>query len=82
MKKRPLLFVEVLFWKTRRECHLINAECMLNELANLKKDIREGGSNGETDLFGGHGWVRRSLADALGDDEADFMTLHEEVGEK
>lgn len=82
MKTSPLLFVEVLFWKTRKECHLINAECMLNELGNLKKDIREGGLNGEIALSGGQGWVRRSIADALGDDEADFTTLHQEVGEK
>ncbi|CAI9092343.1 OLC1v1027545C1 [Oldenlandia corymbosa var. corymbosa] len=82
MKKRPLLFVEVLFWKTRKECHLISAECMLNELGSLKKDIGEGGLNGETALSGGQGWVRRSIADALGDDEADFTMLHREVEDK
>ncbi|KAL3009918.1 hypothetical protein AAZX31_07G110500 [Glycine max] len=37
MKKQPLLFVELLFWKTRRECHYINAEYLLSELGHLKK---------------------------------------------
>nr|XP_027110166.1 protein timeless homolog isoform X1 [Coffea arabica] len=82
MKTRPLLFVEVLFWKTRGECHLINAECMLKVVGNLRKEIRKGGLNEETGLPYGQGWVRRSIADALGDDEADIRTFHEEVGEK
>ncbi|RZB80178.1 hypothetical protein D0Y65_030078 [Glycine soja] len=45
MKKQPLLFVELLFWKTRRECHYVNAEYLLSELEeigsspeNLKKE--------------------------------------------
>lgn len=38
MKKQPLLFVELLFWKTRRECHYINAEYLLSELGHLKKE--------------------------------------------
>ncbi|KAL3521589.1 hypothetical protein ACH5RR_019738 [Cinchona calisaya] len=82
MKSRPLLFVEVLFWKTRRECHLINAECMLNELGSLKKETRQGELSGEIGLSRGQGWVCRSIADALGDDEADITTFHEEVHEK
>lgn len=73
MKTHPLLFVEVLFWKTRKECHYINCEHMLDDLANWKKD--KWGSipmNGEVGSSGGNGWSRRSIADALGDDEADF----------
>ncbi|KAG4963693.1 hypothetical protein JHK82_040369 [Glycine max] len=38
MKKQPLLFVELLFWKTRMECHYINAEYLLSELGHLKKE--------------------------------------------
>ncbi|KAG4974228.1 hypothetical protein JHK87_031049 [Glycine soja] len=45
MKKQPLLFVELLFWKTRRECHYVNVEYLLSELEeigssleNLKKE--------------------------------------------
>jgi len=38
MKKQPLLFVELLFWKTRRECHYINVEYLLSELGHLKKE--------------------------------------------
>ncbi|RZC25504.1 hypothetical protein D0Y65_004273 [Glycine soja] len=38
MKKQPLLFVELLFWKTRRECRYINAEYLLSELGHLKKE--------------------------------------------
>ncbi|XP_051138168.1 uncharacterized protein LOC127256292 [Andrographis paniculata] len=72
MKSYPLLFVEVLFPKTRRECQHINCGSMLNELNHIKNEFREGRSHGES---GGNGfsheqkWVRRSLADALGDDD-------------
>ncbi|TYH41166.1 hypothetical protein ES332_D12G297400v1 [Gossypium tomentosum] len=40
MKHQPLLFIEILFWKTRRECHYINAEYLLHELGHLKKGNR------------------------------------------
>lgn len=65
MKSYPLLFIEVLFWKTRKECCYINCESMLNELSGLKKSTENWSS--------GKGWVHRSIADALGDDEADFV---------
>lgn len=79
MKSQPLLFVEILFWKTRKECHYINAEYMLHELGNVKKstgkgnyasEIGEPGSSQATE------WTRRSIADALGEDEADVVITH------
>ncbi|KAL8049542.1 hypothetical protein ABFX02_06G026100 [Erythranthe guttata] len=72
MKRHPLLFVEVLFWKTRKECHYINCESMLTELNSMKNQTGEeriGSEKGGNGLFGGQTWVRRSIADALGDDD-------------
>ncbi|KAL7106996.1 hypothetical protein ACP275_06G026300 [Erythranthe tilingii] len=72
MKRHPLLFVEVLFWKTRKECHYINCESMLNELNSMKNQTGEeriGSEKGGNGLFEGQTWVRRSIADALGDDD-------------
>ncbi|KAK1577022.1 hypothetical protein Q3G72_018520 [Acer saccharum] len=80
MKNQPLLFVEILFWKTRRECHYINAEYMLQELGNVKKrtgnweNVSEIGEIGSSQA---KGWTRRSLADALGEDEADVVISHD-----
>ncbi|XP_010059979.2 topoisomerase 1-associated factor 1 isoform X2 [Eucalyptus grandis] len=73
MKQQPLLFVEVLFWKTRKECHYINAEYLLHEVSELKKQ------NGYGEIGSMHttGWVRRSIADALGEDEADVVISHD-----
>lgn len=79
MKTCPLLFVEVLFWKTRRECHYINCDSMLKDLTKMRKDYNKMGQNtinGVDGSFEGKGWNRRSIADALGDDEADFMPFH------
>nr|KYP74825.1 Protein timeless isogeny [Cajanus cajan] len=79
MKKQPLLFVEVLFWKTRRECHYINAEYMLSELGHLKKESMNWNSTqGEEEIGSSpaRAWTRRSIADALGDDEADIIITH------
>nr|XP_043607657.1 protein timeless homolog [Erigeron canadensis] len=79
MKSDPLLFVEVLFWKTRKECHYINCESMLQDLGKMRNDYRKRGDDpshedlGETATSGRNGWVRKSLADALGDDEADVV---------
>lgn len=81
MKSQPLLFVEILFWKTRKECHYINSESLLHELGNLKKQSR-GWANipdddGESGLsMGKEVLTRRSIADALGEDEADFIISH------
>lgn len=75
LKHQPLLFVELLFWKSRKECHHINVEHLSHEVADLKKQNEKdgGGLNGETRTAESLGWVRRSIADALGDDEADVV---------
>lgn len=80
MKKQPLLFVEVLFWKTRKECHYINCESLLHEVGNLKRESEKWGSvSNDEGIYSsqGQGWVHRSIADALGDDEADFVDPNE-----
>ncbi|TYG42927.1 hypothetical protein ES288_D12G295900v1 [Gossypium darwinii] len=81
MKHQPLLFIEILFWKTRRECHYINAEYLLHELGHLKKGNRNQDSvPGNTEVESSEAaneWVRRSIADALGDDEADVVIAHD-----
>ncbi|CAL4901739.1 unnamed protein product [Urochloa decumbens] len=67
MRKQPLLFVEILFWKTRKECHCIDADALLNE---LKKDA--GNKDGE--IGSSKGWRGPiNIADSLGDDEADLV---------
>ncbi|XP_027367392.1 protein timeless homolog [Abrus precatorius] len=80
MKKQPLLFVEVLFWKSRRECHYINAEYLLNELGHLRKEsINWNNTQGDGGIGSspGKAWTRRSIADALGEDEADVVITHD-----
>ncbi|MBA0689925.1 hypothetical protein Goari_007626, partial [Gossypium aridum] len=81
MKHQPLLFIEILFWKTRRECHYINAEYLLHELGHLKKGNRNQDSvPGNTEVessVAANEWVRRSIADALGEDEADVVIAHD-----
>ncbi|KAI4330916.1 hypothetical protein MLD38_029155 [Melastoma candidum] len=80
MKHQPLLFVDILFWKTRRECHHINADYLLHEVGNLRREsayLGEKSSKGEVDTMPSTGWVRRSIADALGDDEADVVLSHD-----
>ena len=54
----PLLFVEALFWKTRRECHAINADQMLRELGGL----------------GGLGGRRRRVRAERGEGMPDFLS--------
>ncbi|KAL8229392.1 hypothetical protein R6Q57_014292 [Mikania cordata] len=79
MKTDPLLFVEVLFWKTRKECHYINCESMIKDLGKMRNGYRKKGDDlshadlGEVGTSGRNGWVRKSIADALGDDEADVV---------
>jgi timeless len=65
MKKQPLLFVDILFWKTHRECHCIDADALLNE---LRKDA--GNKDGIGSSKGWRGPI--NIADSLGDDEVDF----------
>ncbi|KAL7003535.1 hypothetical protein U1Q18_004688 [Sarracenia purpurea var. burkii] len=80
MKSQPILFVEVLFWKTRKECHYINCESLLQEVGNLKRDSETWASvsrDGDVGSTLRKGWIHSSIADALGDDEADFVVSHE-----
>ncbi|KAI4348017.1 hypothetical protein L6164_008780 [Bauhinia variegata] len=79
MKNQPLLFVEVLFWKSRRECHYINAEYLLNELGHLKKESRNwDDTQGDAEVGSSpvKVWARRCIADALGEDEADVVITY------
>ncbi|XP_068665351.1 uncharacterized protein [Aristolochia californica] len=82
MKNQPLLFVEILFWKTHKECHYINAESLLHEVHNLKKETRNWENNSEEGerstglLRGTAGNTRRSIADALGEDETHIPFPH------
>jgi timeless len=81
MKSQPLLFVEILFSKTRKECHYINAEYMLHELGHLRKQMGNQEKFSGTEEFGtssDKGWAHRSLADALGDDEADVVISYDQ----
>lgn len=67
IKKQPLLFVDILFWKTRKECHCIEADLLLNE---LKKDV--GNEDGE--IGSSKGWRGPiNIGDSLGDDEVDLV---------
>ncbi|WCJ36759.1 timeless family protein [Euphorbia peplus] len=80
MKTQPLLFVEVLFWKSRKECQYINAEYMLHELGHMRKETKTWGNStadGEIGSSQAKEWFPRSVADALGDDEADVVISHE-----
>ncbi|KAK3137961.1 hypothetical protein QOZ80_5AG0362620 [Eleusine coracana subsp. coracana] len=66
MKKQPLLFVDILFWKTQKECHCIDMDALLN---GLKKDAGNNGGIGSS-----KGWRGPiNIADSLGDDEVDFI---------
>ena len=85
MKSQPLLFVEVLFWKTRKECHYINAEYLVHEFASLKKETRNWENisvSGEIGSSQAREWTRRNIADALGEDEADVVISHKQGFEK
>uniref|UniRef100_A0ACD5TDG3 Uncharacterized protein n=1 Tax=Avena sativa TaxID=4498 RepID=A0ACD5TDG3_AVESA len=71
MKKQPLLFVDILFWKTRKECHVIDADALLNE---LKGDVNSKAS----DVGASKRWSGPvNIADSLGDDEADNVIPQE-----
>ncbi|XP_009388052.2 uncharacterized protein LOC103974877 [Musa acuminata AAA Group] len=62
-KDRPLLFVEMLFWKTRKECHCISADVLMSGLA--KRDSH----TDEVVLTNDIGYKQKNIADSLGDDE-------------
>lgn len=63
LKDRPLLFVEMLFWKTRKECHCISADVLMSGLA--KRDSH----TDEVVLTNDIGYKQKNIADSLGDDE-------------
>ncbi|KAH7684774.1 Timeless C-terminal protein [Dioscorea alata] len=68
IKRQPLLFVEMLFWKTRKECHCINAEVIQGGISNF--DGKVGQPNDRA------GPTYKSMAESLGDDEADVIIQH------
>ncbi|KAJ0986238.1 hypothetical protein J5N97_004594 [Dioscorea zingiberensis] len=81
IKHQPLLFVEMLFWKTRKECHCINAEALQGDLTKLQNERRNldgdvGKSNDEV------GPIYKSIAESLGDDEADVIIQHNLAGQR
>lgn len=80
MKNQPLLFVEALFWKTRKECHYIDAEYLLHELGHFKNESKNWGKKlGNVDIGSSQDkeWTGISIADALGEDEADVVITHD-----
>lgn len=84
LKDQPFLFVEILFWKTRRECNMISTDQLLSEMNkwknkgnhSMKKNIADALGDDEAD--GINKWKstelpsKKNIADALGDDEADM----------
>lgn len=95
LKDQPFLFVEILFWKTRRECNSISTDRMLSEMNKWKDNMDNAMKKGTADAFGDDeadaikkwqntgGIYKRNIADALGDDEADMPSqfdCHEKEG--
>eukprot|EP00850_Spirogloea_muscicola_P016653 SM000136S00199 [mRNA] locus=s136:393383:398241:- [translate_table: standard] len=67
-QKQPLLFVEILFWKTRKDCHLITINHMLDDLGGRRRrPSRKGGQKG-------------TLRDALNEDEVHDQPMHDSKG--
>ncbi|CAN1267612.1 Topoisomerase 1-associated factor 1, partial [Linum perenne] len=77
MKNQPLLFLEILFWKSRTECQYINTDYLVHELGSLRKKTKAFNDSGEDGDVGSSGWAPRNIADALGDDEADVVITHD-----
>ncbi|KAL9265681.1 timeless-like protein [Drosera capensis] len=80
MKSQPLLFVEVLFSKSRRDCNFIDVETMSHEVGSMKAELRSWGhGSDDPDLGSSHlkNGTRRSMADALGDDEYGVVVPNE-----
>ncbi|BFI31474.1 hypothetical protein AXG93_4530s1190 [Marchantia polymorpha subsp. ruderalis] len=67
LKNQPMLYIELLFWKLKHECHNISADYMIHK---LKKAV--GGSS--------KGPQRINIADALGDDEDSALQMRAEEG--
>lgn len=84
MKDKPFLLLEILFWKTRRECNFISADHMLSEMTKWKNKGDSSKQRGLADALGDDaaddtnigkstvGSHKRNLAESLGDDEADM----------
>uniref|UniRef100_A0A803M022 Timeless N-terminal domain-containing protein n=1 Tax=Chenopodium quinoa TaxID=63459 RepID=A0A803M022_CHEQI len=82
MKDQPLLFVDVLFWKTRKDCHYINVESIQREIGEMKKEVKNWGHGDDTGPSQRKEYSRKSLADALGDDEYDVSIPNQPHFEK
>lgn len=82
MKDQPLLFVDLLFWKTRRDCQYINVEYIRHEVSGFQKGVRKWEHADETDPSQSKNGVRKSFADALGDDEYDVILPNQHFLEK
>lgn len=84
LKDQPFLLLEILFWKTRRECNFISTDHLLSEMNKWKskgdssKERGLAGALGDDEADGTNtgkstvGSYKRNLAEALGDDEADM----------
>ncbi|KAL2922143.1 Protein timeless-like protein [Bienertia sinuspersici] len=82
MKDQPLLFVDVLFWKTRKDCHYINVESIQRDVGEMRKEVRNWGDADETGAPQGKENTGKNLADALGDDEYDVIIPNQNRHEK
>ncbi|KNA14596.1 hypothetical protein SOVF_106000 [Spinacia oleracea] len=83
MRDQPLLFVDLLFWKTRKDCHYINVESIQREVGEMKKEVKNWGHVDETGPSQGKEYTnKKSLADALGDDEYDVSIPNQSHLEK
>ncbi|CAM6028202.1 unnamed protein product [Sphagnum balticum] len=66
LKKSPLLFVDLLFWKTKQDCHCITADYLNQDLRkSLSKTMKEKISRNSIQDR------RALLIDSLGDDDED-----------
>jgi timeless len=71
LKTQPLLFLDVLFWKNRNDCHLITVEYKTHSLRKMGNKNGKRMKTSISDALGDdEAAAPRSLADALGDDEA------------
>lgn len=68
LKSQPLLFLDVLFWKTRQECHLITTDY---KIQSLRKTFGKSAKN----------LKKTSIADALGNDEAEIGPYTYEINQ-
>ncbi|XP_024382213.2 uncharacterized protein [Physcomitrium patens] len=64
LKSSPMLFVDILFWKSKQDCHCITANYMIH-------DLKKFSSSGKTLSKWAQLEDRRSLLDGLGDDDDD-----------